>query len=111
MGWFRCGCLSNLVVSGVGANLDILGPRDLPKLTDINCAKKCLVREGREYAAANFASKIDDSFYAVRIGQSETVFRKRFDFIGSVHYEKMPGAFRSASREFEFELPPRRMMT
>ena len=100
MGWFRCGRLSDLVVSGVGANLDVLGPSDLPKLTDVNRAKECLVREWRKYAAPNVASEVDDALHAVGIRQAKTVFRKRLDFDWSIHGEKMPVAFRSASREW-----------
>ena len=92
--------MSNLSVSGVGANLDVLGPSDLSKMTDVNRAKECLVRERRKYPAPNVASKVDDALHAVRIRQAKTVFRKRFDFVWSVHVEKVPVAFRSASREW-----------
>jgi hypothetical protein len=99
MGYLGCRLARNLAVSGVGANLDVLGPSDLSKMTDVNRAKECLVRERRKYPAPNVASKVDDALHAVRIRQAKTVFRKRFDFVWSVYAEKMPLVFRSASRE------------
>ena len=67
MSWLRCGWVSNLVVSRIGANLDVLGPRNLSKLTDVNRAKECLVRERRKYTAPYVASEVDDALHAVGI--------------------------------------------
>ena len=56
--------------------------------------------EWRKYTAPNVASEAEAALHAVGIRQAKTVFRKRLDFDGSIHEEKMPVAFRSASRQW-----------
>jgi len=67
MEWFGCRVACDVVVGSVRANLDVLGPRNLPELPDVNCPKKRLVRKGREYSAANVVGEVNHALGAIGI--------------------------------------------
>jgi len=91
--------VGDLVVSGVGTNLEVLGPSDLPKLPDVDRAEECLVRERRENTAPDVRSEVDDPLYTVGIRHAKAKFWKRFNFGWSLHVERMASAILSARRE------------
>ncbi len=91
--------MGDLVVSGIRANLDVLGPSDLPKLPDVDGAKERLVCERRKNTAPNIGGKVDDALNAIWIHDAKAKSCKRFDFDWSVHMERMTRPFLSARRE------------
>ena len=72
------------MVSGAGANLEVLGPCDLAELPGVNRAKERLVREWSKDTAAHIASEVDHALHAVGKCQAKTVSWKRPDIVWSV---------------------------
>ena len=48
MGGFRCSSASDLAVCCVWADLNVLGPSDLPEAANVNRAEERLISEWRE---------------------------------------------------------------
>ena len=80
-----CRLACDLVVGRIRANFDVLGPRDLPELPEVNRPKKRFIRERREDPAANVASKINHAVRAVGVHDSNPKICQRFDMSGTDH--------------------------
>jgi len=83
----RC-CLHNLLVSRIRTDLDVVGPGDLSKFSEVNRAKKRLVGERGENPATNVTGKIDDPVHSVWIGQMQAISCERLNLCWSFHQEK-----------------------
>src|SRR2546427_9095488 len=107
----RCRLLGrDLLICCVGANLDLIGPRDLTEFPDVDLPEKRGVTQGGEHALSYICGQIDHPFHPVRIRDSDTELRQRFDLNGSDHLNKMSGLrgmFKCpiASARLAFDLP------
>src|SRR5437667_8330816 len=78
----------NLLVSRVGTNLDLLGPRDLTVLANMDSAEKRLVREPCENASAHVRRKVDDALDSIWIGETKPVSRECLHFYWPLHEDE-----------------------
>jgi len=92
--------MGDLLVSGVGTNLDILGPSDLPILPDVDRTEECFISEGRENTASDVCGEIDDALDSIGIRHAKAEFWKRFNFGWFPHLERMASAILSARGEW-----------
>ena len=91
MGSFGWGCLGDLLISGVRANLDLRGPGDLAEPADVDGAKECFIGKRCEHAAPDIRGEVNFAFHAVGIREARAKSRQRLDFDWSFHLEMTDG--------------------
>lgn len=64
--------MSDFVICSVGTNLNVLGPRDLAELPEVDRAEESLVCQRGENTTPNISGKVDDAFHAVGIREAKT---------------------------------------
>jgi hypothetical protein len=79
----------NFLVSCVRANLNVLGPSDLPETPDVNGLEERFVSQRGKNPSAYVSREVDDTLNAVGVSDADTEARKRFNFVRSNHGLKM----------------------